>query len=361
MLLTWIAEVADEPLVLEPTDRRVEWETNTWSLGAAGEDMGLLSAAEVVAAFERTAAAIRERVLGLNYSEVATFYVWHDEQAGQLRCSTGSVPPEALPFARAYAPSNILGPIVEGFLAEHEPDGSEIAPLHVWVSPVGIGSVEPRRSLISPDGHALAAAMARVASAFGGMTAQADEAGCGRCFDEDEVELLRTPGVPLPADLVRRIARKDPFHWDDQPAIIRRVLPQLVVALVEGETETDLMARGLAAARWSQWPREQAEAVAGFLDAWWLQTLRTKSPPTSACEVFESCVTASSSVTPWLARWEVEKGPVARRHLADSLGWWQEELASDDSPFTWWWGTEAGEQAAWGEVKRWLAAQTPAT
>ncbi|MEU2135225.1 hypothetical protein [Streptomyces sp. NPDC018352] len=215
--------------------------------------------------------------------------------------------------------------------------------------------------MTSPDGNVLAAAMARVATTFGDMTAQADEADCGRCFDEDEVELLRTPGVLLPTDLVRRVAQKDPFHWDDQPAIIRRVLPQLVVVLSEGEAESDLMARGLAAAGWSRWPREQVGAVAGFLDAWWTQTLRTESPPISACVVFECCVTASSSVTPWLARWEAEVGPVARRHLADSLGWWREELTSDDSPFTWWWGTEAEEQAAWREVKRWLAGQARTT
>ncbi|MET7859577.1 hypothetical protein ABZS81_20590 [Streptomyces sp. NPDC005318] len=192
------------------------------------------------------------------------------------------------------------------------------------------------------------------------MTAQADEAGCGRCFDGGEVELLRTPGVPLPTDLVRRVAQKDPFHWNDQPAIIRRVLPQLVVLLVEGEADSDLTARGLAAAGWSRWPHEQAGAVAGFLEAWWTQTLRTKSPPVSACAVFESCVTASSSVTPWLARWESEMGPVAHRHLADSLGWWREELTSGYSPFTWWWGTEADEQAAWHEVTRWLAGQAHA-
>ncbi|WUD70326.1 hypothetical protein OG937_45695 [Streptomyces sp. NBC_00510] len=213
----------------------------------------------------------------------------------------------------------------------------------------------------SPDGSVLVAAIARVAKTFDGMTAQADEAGCGRCFDEGEVELLRTSGVPLPADLVRRVAQKDPFHWGDQPAIIRRVLPQLVVLLAEGEAECDSMARGLAAAGWSRWPREQAGAVTGFLDAWWTQTLRTKSPPTSACAVFESCVTASSSVAPWLARWEAETGPAARRHLADSLDWWREELTSDDSPFWWWWGTAAEERAAWHEVKRWLTGQARAT
>ncbi|GHG45137.1 hypothetical protein [Streptomyces hydrogenans] len=203
--------------------------------------------------------------------------------------------------------------------------------------------------------------MARVATTFAGITAQADETGCGRCFDEVEAELLRTPDVPLPKDLVGRVAQKDPFHWDDQPAIIRRVLPQLVVVLAEDAVEPALMARGLAAAGWSRWPCEQAGAVAGFLEAWWTQVLRMESPPTPACEVFESCVTASSSVAPWLARWEAERDTVARHHLIESVGWWWEELASDDSPFTWWWGTAAEEQAAWHEVKTWLAAQTQVT
>ncbi|MFE5398681.1 hypothetical protein ACFQ9U_29505, partial [Streptomyces sp. NPDC056568] len=156
VLLTWIAEVADEPLVLEPTDRRLEWETNSWSLGAADEDRSSLSVAEVVAAFERTAAAIQERIRDLSFSGVATFYVWHDRQAGQLRCSTGSVPPDALPFSGTYVASDNLGPVVEGFLADSEPGfiawsdlddaqnlseqtatEPEIRPFVVWVSSVG--------------------------------------------------------------------------------------------------------------------------------------------------------------------------------------------------------------------------------
>ncbi|MFD5097554.1 hypothetical protein [Streptomyces albidochromogenes] len=154
MLLTWIAEVAEEPLALEPGDRQVEWETNTWSLGA--EDARPLSAAEVVAAFEQTAAGIRERIRNLGFSGVATFYVWHDGQAGQLRCSTGSVPPDELPFNGTYVVSDYLGPVVEGFLAdsmsgvvawsgldhtesrlEQAMTEPEITPLHVWTSSVG--------------------------------------------------------------------------------------------------------------------------------------------------------------------------------------------------------------------------------
>ncbi|MGW6869275.1 hypothetical protein ACWGHM_15000 [Streptomyces sp. NPDC054904] len=156
VLLTWISEIADEPLVLDPADRRVEQETNTWSLGAADEDRASLSVAEVVAAFERIAAAIRERIRDLGLLGVATFYVWHDRQAGQLRCSTGSVPPDALPFSGTYMASDDLGPIVEGFLADSEPgsiawsdlDGAQslstqtgtepkIMPFAVWVTSVG--------------------------------------------------------------------------------------------------------------------------------------------------------------------------------------------------------------------------------
>lgn len=57
---------------------------------------------------------------------------------------------------------------------------------------------------------------------------------------------------------------------------------------------------------------------------------------------------------------EAERGTVARHHLTESVDWWREELTSDDSPFTWWWGTAAEEQATWHEVKTWLAAQTQA-
>ncbi|MGW6920686.1 hypothetical protein ACWGA9_05280 [Streptomyces sp. NPDC054950] len=159
MLLTWIAEVADESLVLEPADRRMEWEANTWSLGAEDEDRLSLSAFEVVAAFERTATAIRDRIRELGFPGTATFYVWHDEQAGQLRCSTGSVPPDELPFGGAYVLSDDLGRVVDGLLTGSEPSAiarselaetydrlgqtaaeREIVPLCVWASVVGAGS-----------------------------------------------------------------------------------------------------------------------------------------------------------------------------------------------------------------------------
>ncbi|MFD5430562.1 hypothetical protein ACFWJ4_00070 [Kitasatospora sp. NPDC127067] len=154
MLLTWIAELADEPLALEPDDHPVEWETNTWWLTAEVEDRRALRVPEVVAAFERTAALLRDRVRALGHDGPATFYVWHDDQAGQLRCSTGSVGPDDLPFGGAYEPVADLGPIVADYLADAEPgvtritdededeaEGEEAAipPFPVWVRAVGPG------------------------------------------------------------------------------------------------------------------------------------------------------------------------------------------------------------------------------
>lgn len=205
--------------------------------------------------------------------------------------------------------------------------------------------------------HSLQLAIARVAAVFAGMTAHPDEGGCGRCHGPDEVASLRTADIALPADLVCLVAQEVPDHWSDHPAVIRRVLPQLAVLLAQGSAWPERAAQGLAAARWSQWPDQQVQAVHGFLEAWWRWTLRQDSPPTPAREVFESCATASSSLAPWLTLWEAERSPVADRHLAECADWWWDDLQHDTSPFSWWWGPAEEERAACLELRAWLAAR----
>lgn len=121
MLLKFIAEVAYEPVVLDPDHRAAESQTNTWSLGATDDDRASLTAAQVAAAFEHTAEALRGRVRDLRFQGTVTFYVWHDEQVGALRCSTSSLPPETLPFSGAYSSAETPIPIAAAFLADAEP------------------------------------------------------------------------------------------------------------------------------------------------------------------------------------------------------------------------------------------------
>jgi hypothetical protein len=116
VLLQGIRDVGDEPVVLSPADPEAE-SVNTYWLGASPHERLGVSVEEVVIAFEEAADRIRSRVREAGHRGRATFYVWHDREAGQLRCSTGTRPP----FGRGYAPIVELGPIVADFLGDGEP------------------------------------------------------------------------------------------------------------------------------------------------------------------------------------------------------------------------------------------------
>ncbi|MCZ4124681.1 hypothetical protein O3X23_35765 [Streptomyces sp. H39-S7] len=141
-LLKFIAEVADDPLVLDPDDRVAESQSNTWHLGADAEERAALSVEQVAAAFEGAAAALRDRIQALGFQGTATFYVWHDEQAGQLRCSTSSQHPESLPFGGTYALTETLDPVIAGFLNDDAPG------LMPWTC---LSNVEPGDPSLSED------------------------------------------------------------------------------------------------------------------------------------------------------------------------------------------------------------------
>jgi hypothetical protein len=114
-LLEHIAEVADEPHVLDPAAPERQSRENAWFLSCPDGERANLSVAEVVDAFESCAAAVRRRLRGVGHATAALFYVWHDAMAGQLRCSTTSLPADRLRFGATVVQSP-LERIVEEFL-----------------------------------------------------------------------------------------------------------------------------------------------------------------------------------------------------------------------------------------------------
>ena len=52
----------------------------------------------------------------------ATFYLWHEEQTGQLRLSVARCLPESLPFRCAVVPTDAANEIIDGYLASNRID-----------------------------------------------------------------------------------------------------------------------------------------------------------------------------------------------------------------------------------------------
>jgi len=90
-------------------------------------------------------------------------------------------------------------------------------------------------------------------------------------------------------------------------AMLRRILPQLAPALVNGEVErlssTEFAGRAFALGRWQQWPAEQSTAIREFLDAWWYVTLTNPDTEVPAHAVLAMLVEASGALDRWLGAW----------------------------------------------------------
>jgi hypothetical protein len=120
VLLKEIRAIAGEAVVLSPQDRAAEDANTSWFGAPPHERMGM-SPDEVVAAFEEAADALRDKVAAAGHAGPATFYVWHDGQAGQLRCSVTSAADDDLPFGDAYEVTSDLHAIVQEFLMDRAP------------------------------------------------------------------------------------------------------------------------------------------------------------------------------------------------------------------------------------------------
>src|SRR5690348_6943348 len=120
VLLKTIQEIAEDSVTLVPDDQGAEFANTHW-LAATTDDRSTLSVSQVVAAFQETARALQHQVRAAGFDGTATFYVWHDEQAGQLRYSVSSRTRDNLPFRGNYRPTDDLGTIVASFLSDDAP------------------------------------------------------------------------------------------------------------------------------------------------------------------------------------------------------------------------------------------------
>lgn len=212
-------------------------------------------------------------------------------------------------------------------------------------------------SVTTAPADRLEVALDRVRVTFAGMTARADENQCDCHWgSQEELELLRTQDVPLAPDLLYRTWSAP--DWRDHGAVMGRILPQFAEALAAGEcTNAGQAGRSLALAKWRTWP--QAAVILEFLEAWWARTLEQDEPPLPADDVFEVCVLATGSVTPWLAEWARRTGPVPDRHLLDAASAWVDDLERDEYPsYDLHWDDD--EAALVQELSAWLARHAAA-
>lgn len=206
----------------------------------------------------------------------------------------------------------------------------------------------------------LDAALATLATTFSGMTAHPDESNCDCHWGSaEELALLKVPDVELDADLLGRTWQAP--DWKDHPAVVRRILPQLAIALVNGNVETyfdpDDSGYAFARSHWQQWPAEQAAAMREFLEAWWVHALTDPDQMVPAYDVLALCAEASDALLPWLKTWESVARPVADRCLAEAVTHWADYLVEwDELP----WNTYENEREKLADLTAWLVRHAPA-
>ncbi|MFE2722196.1 hypothetical protein [Kitasatospora sp. NPDC059327] len=148
--------------------------------------------------------------------------------------------------------------------------------------------------------------------------------GCAYCYTDADLAALAGPSQRLPEALVRSVAAESEGHWDDFPALYRRMTPRVVRLLATDRLHVDhgLIASRLLAAEPRTWSEPEREALEGVWHAWWRAALHEYPGTGSVTGVLEAVSVSTGSLSPWLTVWAGTRTDAADRHLADALDDW---------------------------------------
>ncbi|MGW0731178.1 hypothetical protein [Streptomyces sp. NPDC002851] len=161
--------------------------------------------------------------------------------------------------------------------------------------------------------------------AFAPLTEQSFAVGgCTYCYGHADLEALAGPVHRVPDELIPSVAAQSTDHWDDFPALYRRMTPRIVRLLVTGRQHIDhgLVASRLLAADWRDWTVPEREALEEVWHTWWRSALREYPGTGPVTEVLETVSVSTGTLSPWLAVWAGTRTNAADRHLCDALDDW---------------------------------------
>ncbi len=140
-------------------------------------------------------------------------------------------------------------------------------------------------------------------------------AGCPCCVSaEDQARLHRAPLRELVAEDVQRYASKALTTWGTEDDL-RHYLPRLLELVWELPVAPEILLGKLAYAEWDRWPSDERDALHAWLDAWWLDTLRSEHA-WRAPSALRAVARAGGSVEELLETLEQESAERARPRAA---------------------------------------------
>ena len=148
--------------------------------------------------------------------------------------------------------------------------------------------------------------------------------GCTRCYARADLDALAGPVDRVPEDLIPHVAAEAIDHWDDFPALYRRMTPRIVRLLATGRLHVDhgLVASRLLAAGWRDWAPAEREALENAWHAWWRSALHQYPGTSPVTSVLETISVSTGTLEPWLDIWASTRTDAADKHLRDAVHRW---------------------------------------